>query len=155
MPPRERGTSAAVVVDLQAELWWTMRVPVRGLRDPITNKEERPMHLTDQIKTETIAAAFLLLSQVESWPQGPHLKMARELANDVLEWRRDAGNRLLDPILDALRTVPEGHAGPLEEMYALHTRMVFEHGVADGLFRRGADPETYILVRRAYGVPAE
>ncbi len=103
------------------------------------------MEIAETIRTETIAAALLLLSQVESWPQGPHLEIARELGDDVLAWRRDAGDRPVEPIWDALRTASEGHVGPLEEIYALHTRMVFEHGVADGLFWRGADPEVYIL----------
>ena len=105
------------------------------------------MEIADQIKTETIAGAFLLLSQVENWPQGPHLEVARELGSEVLAWRREAGDRPLDPILEALRTAPEGQAGPLKELYALHIRMVLEHGVADGLFKRGADPEVYTLVQ--------
>ena len=105
------------------------------------------MEIAEQIKTETIAAAVLLLSQVESWPEGKHLDMARELGEELLAWPRDAGDRPLEPILEALRTAPEGQAGLLKEFYVLHTRMVLEHGVADGLFDRCADPEVYTLVR--------
>lgn len=101
------------------------------------------MDSVEQIKNDTRAAALELLNTVVRWPPGPWRTAAVDLAKDILSWNRRAGERPLQPVLSALESVPSSYARDLESLYHLHVRMILEHGVEAGLFKRGADPDLY------------
>ena len=99
--------------------------------------------IADRIQTETIAEAMLLATWAEGWPEGPQKEVALDLAAVVTNWRRDAEERELEPILEATHSASDTQEPVLRRIVELYLRMVLEHGVEAGIFGRGPDPDTY------------
>lgn len=99
--------------------------------------------IAKKIKTETVAEALLLETFAQAWPDGLQRDVALELAAEVIGWRREAGQRSLQPIHDAKQGAPASQEHILGRISALHVRMVLEHGVEAGVFQRGFEPDTY------------
>jgi hypothetical protein len=96
-----------------------------------------------QIKDATISVARHLWVRVLIWPPGMFRDHAMELVADIIRWSPDAGQRCAPRYITEI--VPERYADDFRALAVLHVRMILEHGVASGRFKRGGTLDHYTL----------
>jgi hypothetical protein len=108
-----------------------------GTAATFQRQENAPMGTSAQIKDTTIAAARHLRVKVLIWPPGMFRDHAMDLVADITRWSPDAGQRCAQRLAFITEIVPERYVNDFRALTVLHIRMILEHGVDSGQFKRG------------------